>query len=446
MNIYISDNAKFILDLLKSKGFKAYIVGGSVRDIIIDDNNIPDDYDFATDANPDQILDVFKDYNTYEVGKKFGTISVLIDDAKYEITTFRKESDYNDNRHPSSVVFTDSLKEDVSRRDFTINAIAYNFDEGIVDHYFGIDDIKNRVIRCVGDPDERFNEDALRILRAIRFSASLDFEIEEKTKKSIFKNKELLNNIPVERITQEFNKFLCIKSIYKILDEYREVFSVFIPELKTMFEFEQITPYHKYDLWHHTIHSVENIRPDLLLRMTMLLHDLGKVTTRVIDKNGRTHFKGHPKESVYIAGGILNRLKYSKSFINDVLILIDYHDDRFNGNNIEIKECMKVLGIPLMMNLIDVQIADFSAQSDYLYKERFEIIENTIKEVNKIISENQCFSFDTLEINGDNLINLGIPEGENIGIILNDILNKVIYNELENQHDILIEFVKDIYI
>lgn len=440
MRFQLLAEAKLILDLMHQNGFECYMVGGCVRDLLL--GKKPSDYDFATSALPNEILECFSDYKTYNVGIKFGTVCVLINGNKFEITTYRSDGNYLDFRHPNKVNFTRNLQEDLKRRDFTINAIAYNEEKGIVDLFDSICDLKNGIIRCVGNPNERFNEDALRILRALRFSSKFNFTIDEETSKSIIDNVDLLANIANERISVELLGILTGIGVRNILDEYKDVFAFIIPELRPMFDFDQRSPYHCYDLWHHTIETINNISCDSILRMTMLLHDIGKVDTFTLTESGRGHFYGHPEVSFEKAKVILKRLKYSNEFIHTVSLLIKYHDVRFNGNRKLIKKVMSVIGKDNMELLFKVQCSDMLSQSDYKKEEKLFAIKESMIEYQKIIKEEKCFSLKQLEIDGRDLIDIGITDGHTIGQILNTCLDEVINETLENKKEVLIRRAK----
>ena len=439
MKISIPDNVKTIIEILNNSGHESFIVGGCVRDSLM--GIIPNDWDICTSAKPEQIKECFKEFNTFDSGIKHGTISIVIDKEIFEVTTYRIDGEYKDNRRPESVTFTDDITKDLARRDFTINAMAYNESRGLVDLFNGQTDLRSNTIRCVRNPDERFNEDALRIIRALRFASTYDLVIEENTSVSILKNAELLNNIAVERIAVEFNKLICGKGAENILDNYRDVIAVFIPEIKKMFDFKQKTKHHNRDVWHHTIHSVSQIDSDPLLRVTMLFHDLGKPEACTYDSDGSTHFKGHPKYSAKIAESILRRLKYPVSFIEDCLKLIIYHDVRFTGSKKQLRHIMSAIGENNVRLLLKVQRADAMAQSDYMHEEKLQKIDTACKVFEEIIEEQSCFTLKQLAVNGNDLKELGFT-GKKIGEVLNFLLEKVIENPELNEKEKLKEIIK----
>ncbi len=441
MKIILPNNVKTIIQSLNNNNFEAFAVGGCVRDSVC--GITPNDWDICTNAEPEQVKSCFTEYNTFDSGIKHGTISVVIGKEIYEITTYRIDGEYADNRHPKSVIFTNDITKDLARRDFTINAIAYNETQGIIDPFGGMTDLKNGLIRCVGDPDERFNEDALRIIRALRFASVYNLKIEEKTSKSIIKKANLLSNIAAERISSEFDKLLCGESAEQILNYYREVFAVFIPEIKPMFDYEQNTKHHNRDLWHHTTFSVKSIDSAPMLRMTMLLHDIGKPEACRRDADGTCHFKGHQKISAEKADVILHRLKYPSDFISDCLLLIKYHDVRFNGTKRQLKHVMSEIGEENVRLLLKVQRADIMAQSEYKQKEKLKKLDNASNVFEKILEENDCYTLKQLAINGNDLINIGISDGREIGKILNLILSLVIDEKIENTKPALLDKAKE---
>ncbi|MCQ2513782.1 MAG: HD domain-containing protein [Ruminococcus sp.] len=437
MKINIPEKVLKITERLNNNGYEAYIVGGCVRDSLA--GICPHDWDICTNALPEQTKLCFKDYKIFDAGIKHGTISVVSENEVFEITTYRIDGEYSDNRHPENVTFTRNIIDDLARRDFTVNAIAYNNESGLVDPFNGFSDLKSGIIRCVREPDERFNEDGLRIIRALRFASVYGFEIEEKTAKSIIKNKGLLNNISAERISVELLKLLCGKGAENILNTYREVFAEIIPELACEFDYDQCTKHHCYDLWHHTTYAVGAIKNTPVLRMVMLLHDIAKPECCKKDADGTSHFKGHPIVSAEKARIILHRLKFSNAFTDDCIKLIKYHDVRLNGTKRHILRMMNKLGKNLFPMLIEVQYADIAAQSDYQRQEKLKNIDISKRFYYEILEEDSCFSLRQLAINGNDLIKIGITEGKLIGNILKALLEMVLDEEIKNDKDMLIE-------
>lgn len=434
-------NAEKLIRQLNNNGYEAFIVGGCVRDYLL--GITPHDTDICTSALPEQTKKCFENYHTFDTGMKHGTISVVCDGEVYEITTYRIDGDYSDNRHPDSVSFTRNINEDLRRRDFTVNAMAYNAECGLVDPYGGKKDLESKIIRCVGNPDTRFNEDALRILRALRFASVYGFTIEENTSRSVIRNAALLKNIATERITSEFLKLICGKDAVRILDTYKDVISVIIPEISVMFDFNQNNIHHSLDLWHHTLSALGIIEAQPILRMAMLLHDIGKPFVKTTDTNGQSHFQGHQLESRKIADKILHRLKLPSDFIEKTLLLIEYHDVRFNGSKKLMKKVMNVLGTDLTKQLLTVEYADISAQSQYQRDEKLGYLEKATTHLDVIIKDNECFKLSQLDINGKDIMALGVKEGKDVGNILDYLLMLVIDANIPNEKTVLISKAKE---
>lgn len=442
MNIVLPKNVKTIIKILNTHNYEAFIVGGCVRDSVI--GLTPHDWDICTNAKPEEIKKCFENFNTFDSGIKHGTISVVLDGEVFEVTTYRIDGTYSDNRRPDSVTFTSDITQDLARRDFTINAMAYNEKRGLIDPYGGRNDLSDKIIKCVGNPDFRFNEDALRIIRALRFASVYNFEIDDETAKSIHKNADLLNNIAVERISVELNKLLSVNGAEKILNNYRDVIAVFIPEIKPMFDYNQHTKHHNRDLWHHTIYAVKSIDNTPLLRMSMLLHDIGKPKACKRDEDGTCHFKGHPKYSAEMAENILRRLKYSNDFIETCITLIKYHDVRFSGSKRQLRHVMSAIGDKNVELLLKIQRADIMAQSDYKHKEKLEKLDLACQTYKEILADKDCFTLKQLKINGNDIKNLGLSEGIKIGKILKILLGLVIEDKIENEKSALIKKAEEI--
>lgn len=425
--INLPSNIQKILSMLNSAGFKAYIVGGCVRDSIM--GNVPHDWDVTTEASPDEIKDVFSAFRTIDTGIKHGTVTVICDGAPVEITTFRVDGEYTDNRHPDSVKFTKDIREDLSRRDFTINAIAYNPDEGIIDPFGGREDIENKIIRCVGSPDKRFNEDALRILRAVRFASVLGFEIEKETSDSISENENLISDIAVERISTELLKLLTGKNVHSVLLNYKSVLAVFIPELRLQFGFRQYGKKHAYDVWGHTALTVANIEADPILRLTMLLHDTGKIATHELDDNGNSTFKNHAAVGGVIAEGVLRRLKMSNEYIKTVSFLVSVHDKKVPQTRVQIKEYLRDLGEENFIRLMKIRKSDRSALSKD-YRDISEQLTFAYTEFSEIIAADEPYTLGQLAIKGSDIKKLF--NAEEIGLKLTILLDYVISEPKHN--------------
>ena len=434
--MFLPDYALKAIKLMRDKGYDVYPIGGCVRNHIM--GITPDDYDMTTNALPEETLSVFADYTTFDAGMKHGTVSVVIDKHVIEITTYRIETTYTDNRHPDNVIFTRELTDDLKRRDFTMNAIAYDHNsETYFDPFDGITDINNKLIRAVGEPVQRFNEDGLRILRALRFSSVLGFAIETETSMAIHKCKDLLKNISPERIYTEFTKLLCGVNAANVLREYYDVISVFIPDIIPMVGFDQQNPHHCFDVYEHTLATIESIEADPVLRWTMLLHDTGKPETFFTDDKGG-HFFGHYKNSTEIAKKTLTELRASNEVINTVCALVYHHDSVIPETKKSVKRLLMKLGYDMTIKLFKVNRADAMGQSPVQTEERLIHIDRLEDIVREIIEENACFSLKDLAVNGKDLINLGISPGKRIGEILTTLLNCVIDGELENEKEALI--------
>lgn len=437
--IKIPGYCKKIMSVLNQNGFEAFLVGGCVRDSLM--GFIPHDYDITTNATPDEMLKAFSSFRVVETGLKHGTVTVVIDGNNVEITTYRIDGKYSDNRRPESVSFTRNLSEDLKRRDFTVNAMAYNEVSGIVDLYGGKEDLKSKIIRCVGMPDKRFNEDGLRILRALRFASVLRFSIDEETAKSIHKNKDLLKNISAERIFAEFSKLLCGKNAEEILLEYKDVIAVFIPEIADCFGFEQNTKYHCYDVYTHIVKTVSAVEADEKLRLSCFFHDIGKPQVYFTDENGVGHFYGHNKTSEEITKSILKRLKVKNETVDFVLKAVKYHDTEIVPTEKSVKRFLNKTSPSFLRSLLKIKRADAAAHAPK-YRNREEYIESILSVLEKIEEEKKCFSLKDLAINGRDLIELGFKPGEEMGRILNNLLTAVMDNKVKNEKEELIKFIK----
>lgn len=440
----ISSKAKIVINALADAGFSAYVVGGCVRDYFL--GNQTSDTDITTSAKPCEVEKILADKNikVVETGLKHGTVTAVIDKTPLEITTFRADGEYRDSRHPQSVEFVEVVEQDLKRRDFTVNAMAYNNERGLVDLFGGREDIENRIIRTVGEPDARFKEDALRIMRALRFSSVLGFEIEEKTKKSIFDNMYLLENISAERIFSELSKLLCGKNVLNVLDEFRQVIGVIIPQLIPSFNCAQNTPWHTYTVYEHIIHSVDFAPCDPVIRLTMLLHDIGKPSVKLTDENGRDHFKTHADAGEKIAAEVLSKLKVSNNIYNKVTTLIKYHQSVENVNDVKIKHWFNKIGEEYTLSLFDVRIADLKAHNLGKKEVLFEIerLMSLKEEAKMIIKRREPYKISELAVNGHDLIFLGFS-GREIGDKLSEILTLVMDGRLKNTKKDILNFLKN---
>ena len=443
MTMDMPKNVDTAINLLQSAGFEAYAVGGCVRDSLL--GKTPNDWDITTSAKPEDMKSVFADFHCIDTGIKHGTVTVVIDGEPLEITTFRLDGEYEDNRHPKSVTFTSNLGADLGRRDFTVNAMAYSKMTGTVDLFSGQNDLKNRIIRCVGDPDRRFNEDALRILRALRFASALDFEIEEKTAQSLLKNRALLGNISEERIAKELLKLVCGKGAKRTLTDFAPVLFEILPELQPMYKNSHDNPHHCYDIYEHTLISVESIDPEPTLRFAMLLHDCGKPAVKKFDENGVAHFYGHQRISAEISAQILARLKVSNKFRDEILFLVSNHDRwELYENTEKMPRYLSKFGLDGVLKLLKVMRADVLAQSPE-YRYRLDQIADAEETAKNLAAQKPCLSLRELQINGRTLMDIGIPQGRKLGAVLAQLLDEVIDGVTKNTQEALTTRAMEIY-
>ena len=443
MTMDMPKNVDTAINLLQSAGFEAYAVGGCVRDSLL--GKTPNDWDITTSAKPEDMKSVFINFHCIDTGIKHRTVTVVIDGEPLEITTFRLDGEYEDNRHPKSVTFTSNLGADLGRRDFTVNAMAYSKMTGTVDLFGGQNDLKNKIIRCVGDPDRRFNEDALRILRALRFASALDFEIEEKTAQSLLKNRALLGNISEERIAKELLKLVCGKGAERILTDFAPVLFEILPELQPMYKNSHDNPHHCYDIYEHTLIAVESIDPEPTLRFAMLLHDCGKPAVKKFDENGVAHFYGHQRISAEISAQILARLKVSNKFRDEILFLVSNHDRwELYENTEKMPRYLSKFGLDGVLKLLKVMRADVLAQSPE-YRYRLDQIADAEEIAKNLAAQKPCLSLSELQINGRTLMDIGIPQGRKLGAVLAQLLDEVIDGVTKNTQEALTTRAREIY-
>lgn len=442
IKIDIPENVEEVLQMLEDYDYEAYVVGGCVRDYFL--GIVPKDFDICTNATPEQMLEVFKDYSVIETGLKHGTITVMVNNEPIEVTTYRIDGEYTDNRKPDEVIFTNDLERDLARRDLTINAMAYNHTKGLIDPYGGLWDIEHKIIRCVGNPLDRFKEDSLRILRAIRFGMRLRFQIHNETKRGIIGTMELLHNISAERIQSELNQILTYTHIHNIiqLHEYR-ILDFIIPELKPLFDTTQNNPYHIYNAGMHTLHAVASGCMKLHVKLALLFHDIGKPYCKSTDENGIDHFYRHSIKSHDMCIEIMRRLKYSNEMIDKVSTLVLYHDAQIEPMKKSVKRWMNKIGEKMLFDLLEVRHADIKAQNyDYLDDREVKLfyIEELIIDV---LEDNECFKIRDLDITGKDIIDLGYKKGKIIGDILDFLLKCVIEEPELNEKDKLIKIIRN---
>ena len=449
LKIKIPSGANEIIHTLQNNGYEAFLVGGCVRDTIL--GRPIHDYDITTSATPDEMMEVFKDKRIIETGLQHGTITILIDGGGYECTTYRIDGNYSDSRRPDSVTFTRSLKEDLNRRDFTINAMAYNDAVGLVDPFNGMEDIEHYKIRCVGKAEDRFSEDALRILRAIRFASQLGFVVDSDVSLSIHKMYKNLENISIERISSEFCKIALSSEFCIQIGSFREVFSLFIPEIKDMFCFQQNNPYHIYDVWNHTVCAVQayecdcepDLNPiDLITSLAVFFHDIGKPHCYQDSDDGIRHFKGHGRVSADMTNEIMKRLRFDNDTREKVVELVYYHDATFEVGKKYVKRWLNKIGEEQFRRLLNVRRADIKAQADINHGTRLQKVDNILYILEEVLQDDECFSLKDLAVNGKDMIEIGYKPGKEIGEVLNNLLDSVISGENINEKEKLLEIAE----
>ena len=435
MKIQLPEKVNTIIQTLQEHGYEAYAVGGCVRDSLL--GREPGDWDITTSASPDETKKLF--VRTVDTGIEHGTVTVLLGKEGFEVTTYRIDGKYEDSRHPTEVIFTRNLREDLLRRDFTINAMAYNDTEGIVDIFGGMDDLKRKIIRCVGNARERFGEDALRIMRGVRFAAQLGFSLEKETKEAMTELAPTLEKISAERIQTELVKLLVSDSPELIREAYHlGITAVILPEFDEMMRTGQETKYHRYDVGEHTVQAVCNVPPDKVLRLTMLLHDVAKPEMKTVDADGTAHFKGHDIRGEQKAKEILRRLKFDNDTIHKVTKLVRWHDYRMPAEKKNVRKAMSKISAELFPMYLLVKRADILAHSMYRREEELENLSGLQKCYEEIVADHECVSLKQLAVTGTDLIGIGMKPGKQIGEVLNELLRIVLeYPEFNNKEHLL---------
>lgn len=441
MHIELPKHVNFIIDTLYEQGFEAYAVGGCVRDSIL--GRCPQDWDITTSALPQQVKKIFG--HTIDTGIEHGTVTVMLDHIGYEVTTYRIDGEYEDSRHPKEVTFTPNLCLDLQRRDFTINAMAYNNRVGLVDEFNGKQDLANGVIRCVGCARERFSEDALRMFRAVRFAAQLGFEIEEQTYDAICELAPTMAKVSAERIQAELLKLLLSENPQRMRTLYETgLTKVFMPEFDVLMETMQHNKHHMYTVGEHTIQTLINVRADRVLRLTMLLHDIAKPVCLTTDEKGQDHFKKHPVVGMEMAKKILKRLKLDNKTIDSCCTLIREHDERPAITSENVRRAMSRVGTELFPLLFEVKRADLLGQSMYNRQQKLDYVQSYEDEYYSIINKGQCVTKKAMHINGSDLIALGMKPGRQIGEVLDQLYDMILKNPDLNEKEKLIELANKI--
>lgn len=438
--MHISRKAAYVLDRLNACGHEAFVVGGCVRDSLL--GREPNDWDVTTSALPDEVKACFSDLRTVETGLQHGTLTLLVEGSPIEVTTFRNDGIYLDHRHPVGVTFSKTVEEDLARRDFSVNAMAYHPARGLVDLFGGREDLKNRRICCVGDPVTRFREDGLRILRALRFASVLNFTLDADTERAVRSEKELLRFIAPERIREEFLKLICGQNAADVLRRYVEVIGQFLPELEACAGFAQNTKYHCYDVLEHTLVALSAAEPDPTVRLAVLLHDVGKPRCYTEDEQGG-HFKGHGPVGTAMTEEILRRLRFDNRTVATVSRLVEHHDHITPAEERAVKRLMQKMTDREILLLLEVQRCDRLAHAKGFDEPPASLAEiPAIME--RIRAEDACLSLKTLAVRGDDLLALGYPEGKAIGQALGKLLDAVVDGHLPNDREALLAEAKKI--
>ncbi len=437
--IHLPENVNTIICQLEAAGYEAYVVGGCVRDSLL--GRKPDDWDITTSATPEQVKRVFR--RTIDTGIQHGTVTVMIAGEGYEVTTYRIDGEYEDSRHPKAVIFTANLTEDLKRRDFTINAMAYNERSGLVDAFGGMEDLHSGIVRCVGSPKERFGEDALRMMRAVRFSAQLGFTIEQQTQQAIASLASMLVHISAERIQTELVKLLLSPHPEQIRLAYQlGITKIIMPELDAAFATTQNNPHHIYTVGEHIIYCLEQVGADKALRIAALLHDIGKPAAKTTDEQGIDHFYQHEEIGMQMAEQILKRLKFDNDTLNKVKRYIQFHDYDCEPTPRAVRRAIHKIGEAYFAQVLELKRADTLAQSLYQREEKLARISQVEEIYQEILEQNQCVSLKTMQISGDDLLAIGIPAGRQIGRILQALLEDVLENPEHNNYPYLLEAAK----
>lgn len=438
MLIHLPEDVKAILHTLQGAGHEAYAVGGCIRDSLL--GRRPDDWDITTSARPEETKALFE--RTIDTGIQHGTVTVMRHGRGYEVTTYRVDGEYEDGRHPKEVTFTASLKEDLKRRDFTVNAMAYNEEDGLVDLFGGRQDLEEKIIRCVGEPDERFEEDALRIMRAVRFSAQLGFSIEERTKQAIRGHAERLRQVSAERIQVELTKLITSPNpdFLRIAWE-TGITAVVLPEFDRLMEQPQNNPHHRFSVGEHTLHAMRAVRPDKCLRLAMLLHDVAKPLCLTTDAEGTDHFHGHAQKGERMAAQILKRLRYDNHTTELVSRLVKWHDVAVAPEKKAVRRAASRMGNELFPLILEVKAADLAAQSDYRRGEKMEWLEKLRSLYEEIEREGDCLTIKNLAVDGRDLIRAGINPGPQLGRTLQEFLEIVLEDPEKNTKEYLLSLL-----
>lgn len=435
MRMTLPENVKNIIEILETNGYEAYAVGGCVRDTLL--LRMPGDWDVTTSAKPEEVKALFS--HTIDTGIEHGTVTVMMNHVGYEVTTYRIDGEYEDARHPKEVTFTSNLIEDLKRRDFTINAMAYNERFGLVDEFDGMGDLEKGIIRCVGDPMERFSEDALRMLRAVRFAAQLGFTIEEGTKEAIRKLAPTIAKVSVERIAVELIKILTsdhpeeMRTVYEL-----GLTAVFMPEFDAAMQTKQHNIHHLYTVGEHIIRSMQGVSPEKNIRLIMLLHDIAKPIVKTTDEEGVDHFRGHTQGGADMSRQILRRLKFDNATIDLVAKMVKHHDDR-PETSYGIRRMFSAIGLENVPMLLEIKRADLLAQSTYQRESKLALVDRYQEQYRECIAKKNCLQKKDLSVNGADLIAMGMKQGKDVGMIIDQLFEAVLEDPQMNEREKLLE-------
>lgn len=436
MSFDIPSGARRVLQALAAAGHEAYLVGGCVRDLLR--GVPPHDWDICTSALPRETEACFAGQKVVETGLKHGTVTVLENGGPYEITTYRAEGPYSDSRRPDFVRFVPDLERDLARRDFTMNAVAMGLDGDLRDPYGGAEDIRAGLIRCVGDPDRRFQEDGLRVMRALRFAAAFGYEIEARTARAVHENRAMLDRVAAERINAELCRLLAGPGAGEVLRRYPDVFCQFWPDLAPLAALEQNNPWHCWGGWEHTIHALEAAPADVVLRLAMLLHDVGKPACRSTDEEGIDHFYGHPAVSAELARRMLRALKFDNETRKRVVTLVEHHDARLSAKERTVRRWLNRLGPEAFFQLLEVKRADCKGQAPEKLQDRLAELDRLQAKAEAVLAQGQCFCLEDLAVDGRDVIALGVPPGPEVGRVLSGLLERVLNGEVPNDREVLL--------
>ncbi len=434
----LTNAAHAVIEQLNTAGFEAYAVGGCVRDLLR--GVTPDDIDITTNATPEQMLAVFREERVIPTGLQHGTVTVLIGNESFEVTTYRTDGTYTDGRHPDYVTFTASLQEDLARRDFTINAMAYHPDRGVIDPFGGRHDLSARVLRCVGDPETRFTEDALRIARLVRFMSVLGFDCAPSTADAAHKLNHRLDLVAAERKQVELMKLLMGDHVFRVGEAFPDVLCRIIPVLTPLCGFEQHNPHHSFDVYTHTMRAVHAAVRDPLVRLAVLLHDIGKPRTFFLDEQGIGHFYGHPTVSEELARETLHALRFDNATTHEVLQLVRNHDKPVSENRRQIKRYLSQLGKDTFLRLLQVKEADATGCREDSVPPDFTAVRALAED---ILAAEDCLTLRDLAVNGNDLITLGIPAGPALGRMLHNLFEAVLDERCTNDREALLSLAKE---